>query len=96
MDKIKDKAKDKAKDKVKDVTVDTTKEVYNHRKEKRRDYEAKTNTKSTLSKAEDNIESTKKLVKDTAVGSFGGQENVDYVKRGARYFKKTLKGEPVD
>ena len=39
--------KDKAKDKVKDVTVDTTKEVYNHRKEKRRDYEAKTNTKST-------------------------------------------------
>ena len=28
-------------------------------KEKRRDYEAKTNTKSTLSKAEDNIESTK-------------------------------------
>ncbi|MCT7541807.1 hypothetical protein [Aliarcobacter cryaerophilus] len=86
----------KAKDKVKDVTVDTTKEVYNHRKEKRRDYEAKTNTKSTLSKAEDNIESTKKLVKDTAVGSFGGQENVDYVKRGAGYFKKTLKGEPVD
>ena len=93
---IMDKIKDKAKDKVKDVTVDTTKEVYNHRKEKRRDYEAKTNTKSTLSKAEDNIESTKKLVKDTAVGSFGGQENVDYVKRGARYFKKTLKGEPVD
>lgn len=90
MNKIKDK------DKVKDVTVDTTKEVYNHRKEKRRDYEAKTNTKSTLSKAEDNIESTKKLVKDTAVGSFGGQENVDYVKRGAGYFKKTLKGEPVD
>ncbi len=90
------KIKDKAKDKVKDVTVDTTKEVYNHRKEKRRDYEAKTNTKSTLSKAEDNIESTKKLVKDTAVGSFGGQENVDYVKRGAGYFKKTLKGEPVD
>lgn len=86
----------KIKDKVKDVTVDTTKEVYNHRKEKRRDYEAKTNTKSTLSKAEDNIESTKKLVKDTAVGSFGGQENVDYVKRGAGYFKKTLKGEPVD
>ena len=93
---IMDKIKDKAKDKVKDVTVDTTKEVYNHRKEKRRDYKAKTNTKSTLSKAEDNIESTKKLVKDTAVGSFGGQENVDYVKRGARYFKKTLKGEPVD
>ena len=93
---IMNKIKDKAKDKVKDVTVDTTKEVYNHRKEKRRDYEAKTNTKSTLSKAEDNIESTKKLVKDTAVGSFGGQENVDYVKRGARYFKKTLKGEPVD
>ncbi|WP_141049530.1 hypothetical protein [Aliarcobacter cryaerophilus] len=93
---IMDKIKDKAKDKVKDVTVDTTKEVYNHRKEKRRDYEAKTNTKSTLSKAEDNIESTKKLVKDTAVGSFGGQENVDYVKRGAGYFKKTLKGEPVD
>ena len=88
---IMNKIKDKAKDKVKDVTVDTTKEVYNHRKEKRRDYEAKTNTKSTLSKAEDNIESTKKLVKDTAVGSFGGQENVDYVKRGARYFKKTLK-----
>lgn len=86
----------KIKDKVKDVTVDTTKEVYNHRKEKRRDYETKTNTKSTLSKAEDNIESTKKLVKDTAVGSFGGQENVDYVKRGAGYFKKTLKGEPVD
>ena len=85
---IMDKIKDKAKDKVKDVTVDTTKEVYNHRKEKRRDYEAKTNTKSTLSKAEDNIESTKKLVKDTAVGSFGGQENVDYVKRGAGYFKK--------
>ena len=93
---IMNKIKDKAKDKVKDVTVDTTKEVYNHRKEKRRDYEAKTNTKSTLSKAEDNIETTKKLVKDTAVGSFGGQENVDYVKRGARYFKKTLKGEPVD
>ena len=93
---IMNKIKDKAKDKVKDVTVDTTKEVYNHRKEKRRDYEAKTNTKSTLSKAEDNIESTKKIVKDTAVGSFGGQENVDYVKRGARYFKKTLKGEPVD
>lgn len=93
---IMNKIKDKAKDKVKDVTVDTTKEVYNHRKEKRRDYEAKTNTKSTLSKAEDNIESTKKLVKDTAVGSFGGQENVDYVKRGAEYFKKTLKGEPVD
>ena len=93
---IMDKIKDKAKDKVKDVTVDTTKEVYNHRKEKRRDYEAKTNTKSTLSKAEDNIETTKKLVKDTAVGSFGGQENVDYVKRGARSFKKTLKGEPVD
>ena len=93
---IMNKIKDKAKDKVKDVTVDTTKEVYNHRKEKRRDYEAKTNTKSTLSKAEDNIESTKKLVKDTAVGSFGCQENVDYVKRGARYFKKTLKGEPVD
>ena len=93
---IMNKIKDKAKDKVKDVTVDTTKEVYNHRKEKRRDYEAKTNTKSTLSKAEDNIESTKKLVKDTSVGSFGGQENVDYVKRGARYFKKTLKGEPVD
>ena len=93
---IMNKIKDKAKDKVKDVTVDTTKEVYNHRKEKRRDYEAKTNTKSTLSKAEDNIESTKKLVKDTAVGSFGGQENVDYVKRGAGYFKKTLKGEPVD
>ena len=93
---IMNKIKDKAKDKVKDVTVDTTKEVYNHRKEKRRDYEAKTNTKSTLSKAEDNIESTKKLVKDTAVGSFGGQENVDYEKRGARYFKKTLKGEPVD
>ena len=93
---IMNKIKDKAKDKVKDVTVDTTKEVYNHRKEKRRDYEAKTNTKSTLSKAEDNIESTKKLVKDTAVGSFGGQENVDYVKRVARYFKKTLKGEPVD
>ena len=93
---IMDKIKDKAKDKVKDVTVDTTKEVYNHRKEKRRDYEAKTNTKSTLSKAEDNIESTKKLVKDTAVGSFGGQENVDYVKRGAGYFKKTLKGETVD
>ena len=93
---IMNKIKDKAKDKVKDVTVDTTKEVYNHRKEKWRDYEAKTNTKSTLSKAEDNIESTKKLVKDTAVGSFGGQENVDYVKRGARYFKKTLKGEPVD
>ena len=93
---IMDKIKDKAKDKVKDVTVDTTKEVYNHRKEKRRDYEAKTNTKSTLSKAEDNIESTKKLVKDTAVGSFGGQENVDYVKRGAGYFKKTLKGEPID
>ena len=93
---IMNKIKDKAKDKVKDVTVDTTKEVYNHRKEKRRDYEAKTNTKSTLSKAEDNIESTKKLVKDTAVGSFGGQENVDYVKRGARYFKKTLKGEPID
>ena len=88
---IMNKIKDKAKDKVKDVTVDTTKEVYNHRKEKRRDYEAKTNTKSTLSKAEDNIESTKKLVKDTAVGSFGGQENVDYVKRGAGYFKKTLK-----
>lgn len=78
---IMNKIKDKAKDKVKDVTVDTTKEVYNHRKEKRRDYEAKTNTKSTLSKAEDNIESTKKLVKDTAVGSFGGQENVDYVKK---------------
>lgn len=93
---IMNKIKDKAKDKVKDVTVDTTKEVYNHRKEKRRDYEAKANTKSTLSKAEDNIESTKKLVKDTAVGSFGGQENVDYVKRGAGYFKKTLKGEPVD
>jgi hypothetical protein len=93
---IMNKIKDKAKDKVKDVTVDTTKEVYNHRKEKRRDYEAKTNTKSTLSKAEDNIESTKKLVKDTAVGSFGGQENVDYVKRGVGYFKKTLKGEPVD
>ena len=93
---IMNKIKDKAKDKVKDVTVDTTKEVYNHRKEKRRDYDAKTNTKSTLSKAEDNIESTKKLVKDTAVGSFGGQENVDYVKRGAGYFKKTLKGEPVD
>lgn len=93
---IMNKIKDKAKDKVKDVTVDTTKEVYNHRKEKRRDYEAKTNTKSTQSKAEDNIESTKKLVKDTAVGSFGGQENVDYVKRGAGYFKKTLKGEPVD
>lgn len=93
---IMNKIKDKAKDKLKDVTVDTTKEVYNHRKEKRRDYEAKTNTKSTLSKAEDNIESTKKLVKDTAVGSFGGQENVDYVKRGAGYFKKTLKGEPVD
>ena len=93
---IMNKIKDKAKDKVKDVTVDTTKEVYNHRKEKRRDYEAKTNKKSTLSKAEDNIESTKKLVKDTAVGSFGGQENVDYVKRGAGYFKKTLKGEPVD
>lgn len=93
---IMNKIKDKAKDKVKDATVDTTKEVYNHRKEKRRDYEAKTNTKSTLSKAEDNIESTKKLVKDTAVGSFGGQENVDYVKRGAGYFKKTLKGEPVD
>ena len=93
---IMNKIKDKAKDKVKDVTVDTTKEVYNQRKEKRRDYEAKTNTKSTLSKAEDNIESTKKLVKDTAVGSFGGQENVDYVKRGAGYFKKTLKGEPVD
>ena len=93
---IMNKIKDKAKDKVKDVTVDTTKEVYNHRKEKRRDYEAKTNTKSTLSKAEDNIESTKKLVKDTAVGSFGGQENVDYVIRGSRYFKKTLKGEPVD
>lgn len=93
---IMNKIKDKAKDKVKDVTVDTTKEVYNHRKEKRRDYEAKTNTKSNLSKAEDNIESTKKLVKDTAVGSFGGQENVDYVKRGAGYFKKTLKGEPVD
>lgn len=93
---IMNKIKDKAKDKVKDVTVDTTKEVYNHRKEKRRDYEAKTNTKSTLSKAEDNIESTKKLVKDTAVGSFGGQENVDYVKRGAGYFKKTLKGEPID
>ncbi|MCT7405036.1 hypothetical protein [Aliarcobacter cryaerophilus] len=93
---IMNKIKDKAKDKVKDVTVDTTKEVYNHRKEKRRDYEAKTNTKSTLSKAEDNIESTKKLVKDTAVGSFGGQENVDYVKRGAGYFKKTLKGEPVN
>ena len=93
---IMNKIKDKAKDKVKDVTVDTTKEVYNHRKEKRRDYEAKTNTKSTLSKAEDNLESTKKLVKDTAVGSFGGQENVDYVKRGAGYFKKTLKGEPVD
>ena len=47
-------------------------------------------------KEEDNIESTKKLVKDTAVGSFGGQENVDYVKRGAGYFKKTLKGEPID
>ena len=93
---IMNKIKDEAKDKVKDVTVDTTKEVYNHRKEKRRDYEAKTNTKSTLSKAEDNIESTKKLVKDTAVGSFGGQENVDYVKRGAGYFKKTLKGEPID
>ncbi|MCT7513237.1 hypothetical protein [Aliarcobacter cryaerophilus] len=93
---IMNKIKDKAKDKVKDVTVDTTKEVYNHRKEKRRDYEAKTNTKSTLSKAEDNIESTKKLIKDTAVGSFGGQENVDYVKRGAGYFKKTLKGEPID
>ncbi|MGJ0287166.1 hypothetical protein [Aliarcobacter cryaerophilus] len=93
---IMNKIKDKAKDKVKDVTVDTTKEVYNHRKEKRRDYEAKTNTKSTLSKAEDNIESTKKLVKDTAVGSFGGQENVDYVKRGAGYFKKALKGEPID
>ena len=93
---IMNKIKDKAKDKVKDVTVDTTKEVYNHRKEKRRDYEAKTNTKSTLSKAEDNIESTKKLVKDTAVGSFGGQENVDYVKRGAGYFKNTLKGEPID
>ena len=93
---IMNKIKDKAKDKVKDVTVDTTKEVYNHRKEKRRDYEAKTNTKSTLSKAEDNIESTKKLVKDTAVDSFSGQENVDYVKRGAGYFKKTLKGEPVD
>lgn len=93
---IMNKIKDKAKDKVKDVTVDTTKEVYNHRKEKRRDYEAKTNTKSTLSKAEDNIESTKKLVKDTAVGSFGGQENVDYVKRGAGYFKKVLKGEPID
>lgn len=88
---IMNKIKDKAKDKVKDVTVDTTKEVYNHRKEKRRDYEAKTNTKSTLSKAEDNIESTKKLVKDTAVGSFGGQENVDYVKRGAGYFKKHSK-----
>ena len=90
------KIKSKAKDKIKDVVVDTTKDVYIHKKKKRRDYESKTNTKSTLSKAEDNIESTKKLVKDTAVGSFGGQENVDYVKRGARYFKKTLKGEPVD
>ena len=88
---IMNKIKDKAKDKVKDVTVDTTKEVYNHRKEKRRDYEAKTNTKSTLSKAEDNIESTKKLVKDTAVGSFGGQENVDYVKEGQGILKKHSK-----
>ncbi len=51
-------------------------------------HEAKTNTKSTLSKAEDNIESTKKLVKDTAVGSFGGQENVDYVKEELDILKK--------
>lgn len=47
---IMNKIKDKAKDKVKDVTVDTTKEVYNHRKEKRRDYEAKTNTKALYQK----------------------------------------------
>ena len=79
-----------------DTSKDLAKEVYLRKKDIRRDYEQKTNTKSTLSKAEDNIESTKKLVKDTAVGSFGGQENVDYVKRGAGYFKKTLKGEPVD
>ncbi|MDN5130162.1 hypothetical protein [Aliarcobacter butzleri] len=54
---------------------DTTKEVYTHRKEKRRDYESKTNTKSILSKTE--------IYKKAS-------------KRGAGYFKKTLKGEPVD
>ena len=93
---IMNKIKDKTKDKIKETVVGTTKEVYTHKKDKRRNHEAKTGTKSTLSKAEDTYESTKQTAKETAIGAFGGQENVDYVKRGAGYFKKTLKGEPVD
>lgn len=89
-------AKDKAKDKVVDVAVDKGKDTYKEKRVIRKQKEEKTGTKSTLTKAEDKAIETKDLVKDTAVGSFGGQKNVDYVKRGAGYFGKALRGEQID
>ncbi len=90
------KIKSKAKDKIKDMVVDTTKDVYIHKKKKRRDYESKTNTKSTLSKAEDKYEATKQKVKETAIEAVGGQKNVEFVKRGKEYINQGLKGELKD
>ena len=91
----KEKAKDKAKDKVVDTSKDLAKEVYLRKKDIRRDYEQKTSTKSTLSKAEDTYENTKQTAKEAAIGSFGGQENVDYVKRGKGYVKEAFIGQFV-
>ncbi len=90
------KIKSKAKDKIKDVVVNTTKDVYSHKKKKRRDYEAKTNTKSTLSKAEDKYEATKQKVKETAIEAVGGQKNVEFIKRGKERINQGLKGELKD
>ncbi len=70
MKKIKSKAR-------KSKMIDTTKDVYIHKKKKRRDYESKTNTKSTLSKAEDKYEATKQKVKETAIEAVGGQKTLN-------------------
>ena len=93
---IMNKIKDKTKDKIKETVVGTTKEVYTHKKDKRRNHEAKTGTKSTLSKAEDKYEATKQKVKETAIEAVGGQKNVEFVKRGKEYINQGLKGELKD
>lgn len=78
----------KAKDKTKEAAVGLGKEIYTKKREIRRVNEAKTNTKSNLTKIEDTVDVTKETLKDTAIQSFGGQENVDFVKRTKGHIKQ--------
>ena len=89
-------AKDKAKEKVMDKAVDKAKDKYQEKREARLKKEKEQNIESNLSKTERVASETKKSSKEAAVESFGGQENVDYLKRGAGYFGKALRGEQID